>query len=126
MDRSKSIVQPAVIKYEHSSSLSNPIRGAGKRHRERPGAQIRIFPHPPRGILFLGADGIGIDGGVLSWACPSHFCTRLSGMPAVTAVMPKPCRSPLGEAGTPARPAARITACTARQPVIGDDGQSRM
>ena len=39
-------------------------------------------------------------------------------MPAVTAATPKPCRSPLGEAGTPSSPAACITACTARQPVI--------
>ena len=45
-------------------------------------------------------------------------------MPAVTAATPKPCRSPLGEAGTPSSPAASITACTARHPVI-DHGQSR-
>ena len=35
---------------------------------------------------------------VVSWAWPSHFCTRLSGMPAET---PKPWRSPLGEPGGP-------------------------
>src|SRR4051812_10220035 len=39
---------------------------------------------------------------------------------------PEPCRSPLGEAGTPSSPAACITACTARHPVIRDHGRSHM
>src|SRR5208282_1356534 len=38
---------------------------------------------------------------VVSWAWPSHFCTRLSGMPADTAATQKPWRNPLGEACGP-------------------------
>src|SRR3984957_16643688 len=45
---------------------------------------------------------------VVSWACPSHFWTRLRGMPAKTAATPKPWRSPLGEACGSSRPAAAM------------------
>jgi hypothetical protein len=43
-------------------------------------------------------------------------------MPAETAATPKPWRSPLGEACGPSRSAVAITACTARQPVMRDQG----
>src|SRR5262245_59657001 len=33
---------------------------------------------------------------VESCACPNHFCTRLSGTPAVTAATPNPWRKPFG------------------------------
>src|ERR1700730_13038552 len=46
-------------------------------------------------------------------------------MPVETAATPKPCRNPLGEACGPSRPAAAMTAWTARQPVMRDQGQRR-
>src|ERR1700722_17748800 len=57
---------------------------------------------------------------VVSWACPSHFWTRLRGMPAKTAATPKPWRSPLGEACGSSRPGAAMDG--ARRTPAGRDG----
>ena len=45
-----------------------------------PGLNL-LCPHPAGDIVFLGADGIGVDriAVAANWAWPSHFCTSLSG-----------------------------------------------
>src|SRR5262245_24168440 len=55
---------------------------------------------------------------VESCACPHHFCTRLSGTPAVTAATPHPWRKPFGLACGPLTPARAMTSHTRRHPVI--------
>ena len=55
---------------------------------------------------------------VESWACPNNCCSVFSGTPQLIALMPKPCRSPLGVACGPAIFAAFMTAQTTYQPFV--------
>jgi len=86
---------------------------------------MSLRPHPPGDILFLGADGVGVDGGggELGVAEPLlHWVERNAGRDRGH---PEAVPQPLGEVCGPDNPAASMTPCTARQPVIRLQGQSR-
>jgi hypothetical protein len=55
---------------------------------------------------------------------PNHFWVMLSGTSEVTALMPKPCLTPLGEAQGPCMSAAFMTSLTRRHPVVRHQSQT--
>lgn len=88
-------------------------------------AILASAPHAPGDVLLLGADRVGVDGsgGKLGVIEPSlHQVERDAGGGGGH---PEALPQSLGRGVRPVKPGAPMTACTARQPVIRDQGHNR-